>query len=107
MQTFLYILCSCLLYTILWYKGNAKILFGLEWQPWRWWLTTGLVTNYLGLAAWWFFVNKYNIWGAIAVTYTLHTIIELGLSFYYFDLPSTKQLVGLTCIVFGGFLVLK
>tara|TARA_Y100001973_G_C4987548_1_gene227289 strand:+ start:98 stop:421 length:324 start_codon:yes stop_codon:yes gene_type:complete len=107
MQTFLYILCSCLLYTILWYKGNAKILFGFEWPPWKWWLFTGLFTNYLGLVAWWFFVTKYNIWGGIAITYILHTIIELGLSFYYFDLPTTKQITGLTLLILGGFLVLK
>lgn len=107
MQTFLYILCLCLLYAILWYKGNAKILFGLEWTPWQWWLTTGLLTNYLGLISWWFLVNNYKIWGAIAITYMMHTIIELGLSFYYFDLPNTKQLIGLSLLIIGGFLVLK
>ena len=107
METTLYVILCSILYTVLWYKGNAKILFGLEWSPFYWWLTTGLITNYLGLLSWWYFVNKYNIWGAIAITYVLHTVIELGLSFYYFDLPTTKQMIGLALLTVGAFLVLK
>jgi hypothetical protein len=107
MQTLLYVLMCSLLYIILWYKGNSNLLFKLQWSPLKWWLTTGLLTNYLGLLSWWYFVKQYNIWGAIAITYCLHTIIELGLSFYYFDSPTNQQLVGLTLLMVGSFLVLK
>lgn len=98
---------SSILYALLWYKGNAKIIYGVDWSPFTWWLSTGLITNYLGLLSWWFFVKEYNIWGAIAITYLLHTIIELSLSFYYFESPTDMQYLGLVFLVFGSFLVLK
>ena len=99
-------MCS-ILYVLLWYKGNAKILFGYDLSPFKWWIYTGLITNYLGLLSWWYFVKHYNIWGAMAITYLLHTVIELGLSFYYFDAPSHQQYVGLELLIIGAFLVLK
>lgn len=83
------------------------MLYGIEWSPFYWWLTTGLITNYLGLLSWWYFVKEYNIWGAIAIAYFLNTIIEFGLSFYYFDPPNTTQYLGLGLLVTGSFLVLK
>ena len=100
------LLCS-LLYTILWYKGNSKIIFDINLPPWQWWLYTGLITNYLGLMSWWFFVNNYNIWGATAITYCLHTVIELGLNFYYFSPPTYQQYFGLIFLLLGSFLVLR
>ena len=99
-------MCS-LLYVILWYKGNAFILYNIKLSPFQWWLATGLITNYLGLLSWWFFVNQYNIWGAMAITYCLHTVIELGLNFYYFDKPTASQVLGLALLMLGSFLVLK
>jgi hypothetical protein len=99
-------MCS-LLYVVLWYKGNAVILYNINLSPFQWWLCTGLMTNYLGLLSWWFFVREYNIWGAMAITYCLHTVIELGLNFYYFDYPGNRQILGLALLVMGSFLVLK
>ena len=99
-------MCS-LLYVLLWYKANAKILFQLKMSPIEWWLYTGLISSYLGLHSWWFLVKQYNIWGALAITYFLHTVIELGLSFYYYDPPTQQQLLGLTLLVLGSGLVLK
>lgn len=96
-----------LLYIILWLKSNAKIIYGIQLAPWQWWLYTGLITNYLGLSAWWHLVDKYKVWGAMAITYCLHTLIELSLSFYYYEAPTTQQLVGLSLIIAGGFLILK
>ncbi len=104
---FLYIICSILLYIILWFKGNAKPLYGIELKPWEWWLYTGLITNYLGLTSWWYYLDNLNIWGAIAITYFLHTVVELSLSFYFFDPPSIQQMIGLSLLTFGSFLVLK
>ena len=103
----LYIFYMIILYIILWYKGNAKILYDIQLAPWQWWLFTGLITNYLGLTAWWYLVSTYKVWGALAITYCLHTIIELGLSFYYYDPPSIQQTYGLLLIISGGFLILK
>lgn len=103
----LYFFYLIILYIILWYKGNAKILYGTPLAPWQWWLSTGLITNYLGLTAWWYLVSTYNVWGALAISYCLHTTIELSLSFYYYDLPSMQQAFGLLLIASGGFLILK
>tara|TARA_B100000902_G_C27244677_1_gene881947 strand:- start:133 stop:456 length:324 start_codon:yes stop_codon:yes gene_type:complete len=107
MQLALYLVLLCILYTILWFKGNAKPLFNIELNPWQWWLYTGLITNYLGLISWWFLVDTYKIWGALAITYALHSIIELGLSFYFFDAPTNQQCIGLSLLIIGSFLVLK
>lgn len=98
---------SCALYALLWYKGNAKILFGINWSPFSWWLYTGLFSSYLGLLSWWYFVKEYNIWGAIAITYFLHSFIELALSFYYFEPPTAQQYFGIFLLTVGSFLVLK
>ena len=61
----------------------------------------------MGLVSWWYLLEKYNIWGALAITYVLHTIIEMGLSFYFFELPTTQQMSGLSLLIIGGFLVLR
>jgi uncharacterized membrane protein len=96
-----------ILYTLVWLKGNANKLFNLELQPWEWWLYTGLISNYLGLISWWWLLDKYQIWGALAITYVLHTVVELGLSFYFFELPNSTQICGLLLLTIGGFLVLR
>lgn len=103
----LYIFLTILLYIILYLKGNSKILFDFQWTPFQWWLYTGLISNYIGLISWWYFVEKYNIWGALAITYCLHSIVELGLSFYFFEPPTTAQIFGLGLLLAGGFLILK
>lgn len=103
----LYFIYMILLYIILWLKGNLKILYGVQLSPWQWWLYTGLITNYLGLNGWWYLVDKYKVWGAMAITYCMHTCIELGLSFYFYETPTNQQLLGLSLIISGGFLILK
>jgi len=103
----LYVFLTIILYILLYIKGNSKILFDFQWTPFQWWLYTGLISNYIGLISWWYFVDKYTIWGALAITYCLHSVIELGLSFYFFEAPTTQQLVGLSMLMIGGFLILK
>lgn len=107
MNTILYILLLIILYTLLWFKGNANKIYGFNMQPWQWWLYTGLFTNYLGLMSWWHLLEKYEIWGAIAITYILHAVIETGLSLYFFDPPTLNQTFGLSLLLVGGFLVLR
>lgn len=103
----IYFIYMILLYTILWFKGNAKILYGIELAPWQWWLYTGLFTNYFGLTVWWHLIDKHEIWGAIAISYCMHSIVELGLSFYFYSPPTNQQIIGLSLIITGGFLILK
>ena len=52
-------------------------------------------------------MSTHKIWGALAITYALHTIVELGLSFYFFEAPTQQQTIGLVFLVLGSFLVLK
>ena len=103
----LYVFLSILLYILLFLKYNSKILFDFQWSPFQWWLYTGLISNYIGLISWWHLVKNYNIWGALAITYCLHAIVELGLSFYFFEAPTNQQLLGLSMLMVGGFLMLK
>ena len=107
MVTAFYIFLIILLYILLWFKGNANKIYDLDIKPWQWWLYTGLISNYVGLVSWWYLLDKYNIWGALAITYVLHAVIEMGLSFYFFELPTTQQMCGLTLLIIGGFLVLR
>ena len=34
---------------LFWYKSNAKIVHDIQWDPWQWWLYTGLLSNYMAL----------------------------------------------------------
>ena len=52
-------------------------------------------------------MDNYKIWGALAITYALHTVVELGLSFYFFDAPTQQQSFGLILLILGSFMVLK
>jgi len=107
MNTFLSIVSLILLYTILWFKGNAKPIFNINVSPWQWWLYTSLITNYLGLIAWWQLVQNYNIWIATSITYALHTIIEISLSAYFCSPPSQYQMLGIVLIIIGTFISFK
>ena len=91
----------------MWFKANSKPLFDLQLSPFGWWLYTGLITNYVGLTAWWFFVNNYKIWGAMAICYCIHTAVELGLNFYFYEAPSMQQGFGIVMLIAGAFLILK
>ena len=91
----------------MWFKGNSKPLFSFQLSPFGWWLYTGLVTNYLGLTAWWFLINNYKIWGAMAITYCTHTIVELSLNLYFYDPPTMQQGLGIFMLAAGAFLILK
>lgn len=98
---------SALLYVIIWYKSNAKLLYNINLSPFQWWLTVGLLSDYLGLVSWWYLVKRYDVWIAMSITYCLSTVIKLGLNFYYFDAPSNQQMLGLVLLISGSFLVIK
>lgn len=101
------ILGMTILYIILYYKGVSKPLFNIELHPLEWWIYTGWITSFLGLYSWWAMINNYGIWKATAITYVLHTVVEMGLNFYYFDAPTTQQYIGLALLSLGCFLVIK
>jgi len=107
MQSFPYILCLIIAYSIFWFKGNARIVFDMHLTPFRWWLYTSLITNYLMLWSWWHLVARYKIWGAMAITYCLHAIIELSLNSYFYSPPAMKQIAGIFLLLSGTYLIMR
>lgn len=69
---------------IFWYKGNSKAIYGLDWSPFKWWLYTSLITNYITLHAWWKLIELSNVWKA-GVTWGLCSLfVDLILNTIYF-----------------------
>jgi len=69
---------------VFWLKGNAKVQFGLEWSPFTWWLTTGLLTNYLTLYAWWKLIELSDVWKAGVIWGLVSLIVDLCLNTLFF-----------------------
>lgn len=88
---------------IFWYRGNAKALYGLDWGPLQWWMTTSLITNYLTLYAWWRMTELTNVWKAGAYWGCMHVLVDLTLNSIYFGVSIkgilALLLVGLASII--------
>jgi type VI protein secretion system component VasK len=54
----------CLADVVFWLKGNSKALYGFDWSPFKWWLYTSLLTNYMTLYAWWKLIELGDVWRA-------------------------------------------
>jgi hypothetical protein len=80
---------------VFWFKGNAKELYGLDWSPFKWWLYTSLLTNYLTLHAWWKLIEISNVWKA-GVTWGLVSLVTdllLNTLFYGLNLRGIVALL--------------
>ena len=89
---------------IFWYKGNSKELYGLDWTPLRWWLTTSLITNYVTLYAWWKLIEIGDVWKA-GVTWGLCSLsVDLILNSYHFGF-NVKGVIGLCLCALAGIIV--
>ena len=93
----------CFANIIFWYKGNAKVIYGLDWSPFKWWLFTSLITNYITLYAWWKLIEVGNVWKA-GVTWGLCSLtIDLILNTVYFGFnwrgAMAMGLCGLSAII--------
>ncbi len=91
---------------IFWYKGNSKFVYDLDWSPFKWWLYTSLITNYLTLYAWWKLVEISNIWKAGVYWGLCNVIIDLVLNTIYFGFNIKGTLALLLCAI-SAFLVHK
>ena len=69
---------------IFWFKGNAKAQFGLDWSPFKWWLTTSLLTNYLTLHAWWKLIALSDVWKAGVIWGLVSLVVDLCLNTWFF-----------------------
>lgn len=69
---------------IFWFKGNSKEIYGLQWNPFQWWIYTSLFTNYITLIAWWRLIEVGDVWKA-GVTWGLCSLtVDLMLNTLYF-----------------------
>jgi len=75
------IVLSCVIF---WFKGNSKILFGLEWGPFEWWIYTSLATNYMTLIAWWKLVELGDVWKAGVVWGVISLSVDLTLNSWFY-----------------------
>ena len=89
---------------IFWYKGNAKIIYGLEWSPFRWWLTTSLLTSYMTLYAWWRLVEVGNVWKAGVTWMVCNLLVDLSLNTYYFGF-NWKGIIAICLCAIAAFIV--
>ena len=69
---------------IFWYKGNAKVVFGFDWSPFKWWLYTSLVTNYMTLYSWWKLIEISDVWKAGVIWGLTSLTVDITLNCYYF-----------------------
>ena len=47
--------------------------WGLDLEPWKWWLYSGLITSYLGQTAWRQMEKSFPEWQALCIDTAIHT----------------------------------
>ena len=95
------LLVSCVIF---WSKGNAKIIYGLEWSPFRWWLTTSLITSYMTLHAWWKLVELGDVWKAGVIWGMCSITIDLALNTWYYGF-NWKGILALCLVAIAALIV--
>lgn len=88
---------------LFWFKSNAKIVFELYWEPWEWWLYTGLLSNYMSLYGWWGLIEKYDVWHATAIWVLLTTFAEVILNCMCFEY-SLAKIIGVMFCILGAYI---
>lgn len=89
-----------------WFKGNSKALYGIDWTPFRWWLTTSLFTNYLMLTAWWRLIEIGDVWKAGVAGAFISLIVNLILNTFFFGL-NVRGIFALLLCALAGMIVHK
>lgn len=84
---------------VFWFKGNSKVLFDLEWTPFRWWLTASLVTDYLTLFAWWKLIQISNVWRAGVLWGVVSLFTDLVLNSYFFGFNWRGVVALILCMI--------
>lgn len=84
-------------HVVFWYKGNAKVLFDIEWSPTVWWLTTGLLTDCLTLTAWWRLVGLCDVWRAGVLWGVVSLTVDLTLNTLHFGFNARGAIALLLC----------
>ena len=86
--------------TLVFFKANSKLLYGIDIHPLLWWLFTGWLLEILYLNAYWNLADYTNPWLAQISLAAVSTIVSLILMsvFYGFDF---KYLVAATLVCAG------
>lgn len=84
---------------IFWFKGNAKVVFGWEWTPFKWWLSIGLLTDFLTLSAWWSLIALSNVWRAGVMWGVISLVTDLILNSYFFGFNWKGVIALLLCML--------
>lgn len=91
---------------IFWYKGNAKEIYGLDWAPFKWWLYTSLITNYITLYAWWKLIEIGDVWKAGVTWGIVSLTVDLTLNTLYFGF-NVRGVIALGLCGLSAFIVHK
>ena len=86
---------------IFWFKGNSKAIYGIDWSPFTWWLTTSLLTNYLTLYAWWKMIEIGDVWKAGVVWGMISLTTDLILNTIYFGFNMRGTFALILCALAG------
>jgi hypothetical protein len=100
-QYFFPILMFGLANIIFWFKGNSKEIYGWDWTPFKWWLYTSLLTNYMTLTAWWKLIELGDVWKAGVIWGLCSLTIDLILNCYFFGFNIKGVIALILCAIAG------
>ena len=69
---------------LVWFKGNAKALFGLEHGSFFWWLTLGWLVEYVFLESWWILSSEIGPYKASVTLASTGTFVTVCLMSYFY-----------------------
>ena len=98
------ILATTLCYIFYWFKANSRDVYGFDWGPFKWWLYTGLVTNYIGLWAWWRLVEVSDVWRAGVLCMITSLIVDLMLNSIFYSY-NPRGVVALVLCAIAAYIV--
>jgi hypothetical protein len=95
--TILAVLMICSSVCLHWVRANALVVWGLDWNPFQWWLYTGLVTTYLALYARYMLVNHMSVWQITLLFSITSLATELLLNTIFFG-ANPKMYVAISLV---------
>ena len=80
----------------------GRDLYGWSWNPFEWWLYTGLFSNYINLFVWWYLQDSVGVWKATIYTSVIACFSNVILNsiFYSFNLKYIASLVLCSVAIF-------
>ena len=65
-----------------WLKGNSRALFGVQWEPWVYWLFFSLPQTYMGIYGWWGLlkITEGDVWKSMLYSSTIALLTQILLN---------------------------